>query len=100
MTDDTRQPAPRPSTGDVWQELIDAEPDGPLRDAMMARRQLGVARYATPLQRGNGRDMTLDAREEALDGMAYSQGCYAVEAVQYFREAWGALTRLSGGRDE
>lgn len=85
------QPNPTPSTGDVWQELIDAESAGPLRDAMIARRELGIARYGTPLQRGNGRNMTLDASQEALDGMAYAQGCHNGVAAYHFQMAWEAL---------
>lgn len=65
------QPAPLPGTGDVWQEVIDVEPLAVLRELYEARRALGVARYGTPLQRGNGRDHLRDALEEALDLMAY-----------------------------
>ena len=65
------QPAPLPGTGDVWQEVIDGEPLAVLRELYVARRALGVARYGTPLQRGNGRDHLRDALEEALDLMAY-----------------------------
>lgn len=67
------QPPPTPSTGDVWQELIDVETDPALRELMIARRQLGIERYGTPLQRGNGRDAERDYREELLDAMVYAQ---------------------------
>lgn len=55
-------PAPTPSTGDVWREVIDGPgrvlpPD--LRAAMEARRRLGIDRYGVPLQRANGRDHLL-----------------------------------------
>lgn len=36
------------------------------------RRRLGVARYGTPLQAGNGRDAEADLRQELLDACAYS----------------------------
>ena len=64
-------PAPIPATGDVWQEVIDAEPLAELRELYTARRALGVERYSTPLQRGNGRDNLRDALEEALDLLVY-----------------------------
>lgn len=85
-------PPPRPSTGDVWREVI----DGPgrclpadLRAAMEARRSLGIARYRFPVQRGNGRDHRLDAVEEALDLVAY---LHAGNAPVLLR--WGALVLL------
>lgn len=39
-----------------------------------ARRQLGIKKYGTALQSGNGRDMLLDAYEEALDLVIYLRG--------------------------
>ena len=66
------QPAPSPGTGDVWQEVIDGEPLAVLRELYGARRALGVARYGTPLQRGNGRDTARDLEEELLDALAYA----------------------------
>lgn len=39
-----------------------------------ARRDLGIARYGTALQPNNGRDMLLDAYEEALDLAIYLKG--------------------------
>jgi hypothetical protein len=67
------QPAPRPGDGDVWAEVIPTLPPEIRADAE-ARRQLGIERYGTPLQRGNGRDMAVDGYQEALDGIAYSAG--------------------------
>lgn len=68
------QPAPVPSTGDVWQEVIDAEPLAVLRELYEARRALGIERYGVPLQRGNGRDTARDLEEELLDALAYATG--------------------------
>ena len=76
------QPAPLPGTGDVWQEVIDGEPLAVLRELYGARRALGVARYGTPLQRGNGRDTARDLEEELLDALAYAT------ALQW----WGVAT--------
>jgi hypothetical protein len=67
------QPAPRPGDGDVWAEVIPTLPPEIRADAE-ARRQLGIERYGTPLQRGNGRDMAADGYQEALDGIAYAYG--------------------------
>lgn len=40
-----------------------------------ARRQVGISRYGTALQPHNGRDMLLDAYEEAMDLTIYLKGC-------------------------
>lgn len=39
------------------------------------RKQLGIRKYGTALQANNGRDMLLDAYEEALDLCIYLRGC-------------------------
>lgn len=69
------QPTPTPTTGDLWLDLLDdwSMLLFPTRLYLLAhdRRLLGIARYGTPLQRGNGRDMRRDAREEALDLAVY-----------------------------
>lgn len=39
-----------------------------------ARKQLGIRKYGTALQAGNGRNMLLDAYEEALDLAIYLRG--------------------------
>jgi len=38
------------------------------------RKQHGIRKYGTALQSGNGRDMLLDAYEEALDLAIYLRG--------------------------
>lgn len=38
------------------------------------RKQLGIKKYGTLLQSGNGRDMLLDAYQEALDLVIYLRG--------------------------
>lgn len=58
----TDQPDPTPATGDVW-ALVIAD--------MAERRRVGIARYGTPLQPGNGRDALVDAYQEALDLAVY-----------------------------
>lgn len=39
--------------------------------ALLQRKQVGIARYGTPLQAGNGRDAVRDAIEEVLDLPVY-----------------------------
>ena len=39
------------------------------------RKQFGIRKYNTALQAHNGRDMLLDAYEEALDLCIYLRGC-------------------------
>jgi hypothetical protein len=56
------EPPPKPSTGDLWKEVI---------ADMEARRDMGVAKYGTPLQTFNGRDPLIDAYQEALDLAVY-----------------------------
>ena len=43
-------------------------------DDMAQRLKLGIERYGTGLQADNGRDMLLDAYEEALDLCVYLRG--------------------------
>lgn len=69
------QPPPTPGTGDLWRELIDAEPlPSHVRAMCEERRQLGIERYGTPLQRDNGRDFRTDLLQELLDAAVYAWG--------------------------
>lgn len=88
------QPAPTPGTGDAWLDLLAALPvSGRLRDACLARRELGIQRYGTPLQRDNGRDHDADLLEELLDGAVYAwaERRWGV-AIGLLVVAWGILT--------
>ena len=76
------QPAPIPGTGDVWREIIDAEPLAVLRKLYEARRLVGIKNYGVPLQRGNERDTARDLEEELLDALAYATAL----------EWWGVAT--------
>lgn len=53
--------------------VINDRPDiqGLVIEDVIARRELGIMRYGTPLQPGNGRDALVDAYEEALDLCMY-----------------------------
>lgn len=54
---------PTPNDGPSIQDLV-------IQD-MEARKQLGIARYRTPLQAFNGRNAAQDAYEEVLDLAPY-----------------------------
>ena len=60
------QPNPLKNDNPVIQELV--------MDDMRLRLSLGIERYGTGLQAGNGRDMLRDAYEEALDLCVYLRG--------------------------
>lgn len=71
------QPPPIPAEGDVWAELITeaerANYPAHVVALMRERREFGIAKYGTPLQRGNGRDHHADLVQELLDALAYAQ---------------------------
>jgi hypothetical protein len=46
------------------------------------RRQVGIARYGTPLQAHNGRDALRDAYEEALDLACYLRQMIAERSAE------------------
>lgn len=72
------QPIPThdPSKPDIWAAVIDFATyhgyNRKLVAAMRDRRNLGIQRYGTPLQAGNGRDAKRDLCEELLDATAYA----------------------------
>lgn len=57
------QPMPVPNDRPSIQSLVRAD--------LGVREQVGIQRYGTPLQAGNGRDALRDAYEEALDLATY-----------------------------
>lgn len=59
---DQPNPTPRDNQTDI-QSLVIAD--------IAARRDVGIARYGTPLQAFNGRDALRDAYDEALDLACY-----------------------------
>ena len=63
---DTDQPLPVTNDRPFVQDLVIAD--------MEERKALGIQKYGTPLQSGNGRDMLLDAYQEALDLTVYVRG--------------------------
>ena len=71
MTQLTEQPAPVHADGDVWAEIIEETAEPRLRALFIERREQGIARYGTPLQRKNGRDHSADAIQELVDAVVY-----------------------------
>jgi len=91
------EPAPEASSGDVWAEVIihyvtEAEHDETVVEWMRARREFGIAKYGTPLQRDNGRDPVADLRDELLDGCAYALAAGNHDILQRLFEALETLT--------
>lgn len=65
MVDRAREPEPAPVITEgavVWHFVV---------NAVKARVEMGVQKYGTPLQAGNGRDALMDAFQEAIDLVMY-----------------------------
>lgn len=60
------QPLPTKNDHPAIQNLVHVD--------IEARREIGIQRYGTALQPHNGRDMLLDAYQEALDLVIYLRG--------------------------
>lgn len=72
-----QQPAPAAGEGEaVWPLIFDGTglviPEW-LRADMKERHEVGVKRYGVPLRVWNGRDPVVDAYQEALDLVVYTQ---------------------------
>lgn len=84
------EPAPKPGQIDVWPEFFlffqqttaggafsehvkeyGADAVQSFIDDCYERNQIGIAKYGTPLQTGNGRDCDRDLYQELLDAIAY-----------------------------
>ena len=59
------QPAPIPNDRPSIHDLV-------LQD-MLERKAIGLERYGTPLQAGNGRDALIDLYQELQDAVAYTR---------------------------
>jgi hypothetical protein len=67
---------PGPMAAEVGEDVLDslrAVTSPALFAELEARVELGVRKYGTRLKTFNGRDVLLDCRQEALDGIMYSQ---------------------------
>jgi hypothetical protein len=63
---ETDQPLPVVNDRPFIQDLVIAD--------IESRKELGIRKYGTALQSGNGRNMLLDAYEEVLDLAIYLRG--------------------------
>ena len=62
----SKQPQPKASSSpSIWRIVI---------GDMVERSNVGIQRYGVPLQANNGRDMLVDAYQEALDLAVYLRG--------------------------
>lgn len=70
---ETTRPALRQRPGDQPLPIRNGSRDiqSMVIEDIRARRELGIQRYGTALQAGNGRDALLDAYEEGLDLVCY-----------------------------
>lgn len=81
MADEYDQPLPVVNDSPIIQELV--------MDDVQERLEVGIKRYGTGLQAGNGRNMLRDAYEEALDLTTYLRG--QIEAQRNISVAIEAL---------
>jgi hypothetical protein len=80
-TDVSDQPPPAPNDErPSWEAVI---------EDMQDRHRIGMERYGTPLQPGNGRDSIVDAYQEALDEVVYLRN-----AITERRRAREAVVRV------
>jgi hypothetical protein len=95
------QPDPVHATGDVWLEVILDTRDDELVDLYARRREQGLERYNTPLQRDNGRDHLADAIQELADAVVYLQAANKPWARKLVEQSLRTLldeVRLRDGR--
>lgn len=80
------EPAPRSGQGDVWQEIIENLPADleRVKQLCIARREMGIQKYGTPLQYNNGRNPRKDLREELLDASVYARQAGLVDLSEAF----------------
>lgn len=86
------QPMPIPNDGPGMHDLLVAELRAGsydvgllVADDLEARAAVGVERYGTKLQAGNGRDPVRDLYEELLDAMAYARQAAVESAARGIR---------------
>ena len=67
------EPPPQSGHGDMWQQVISNYhlASTPVLDIFRKRREMGLAKYGTPLQAGNGRNPLRDLMDETLDRIVY-----------------------------
>jgi hypothetical protein len=80
------QPMPSAGSGDVMMECIEDTEPGPVRDALVARREFGIQKYGTTLQRDNGRDHETDCAQEFADAVVYARAAGRRDLEELARE--------------
>lgn len=75
------QPAPRRTDAPSAHDLVSAD--------MQTRKAMGLKKYNTILQAGNGRDSLVDAYQESLDLVAYLRN-----EIEERRDLRAEITRL------
>lgn len=80
---------------DVLDSLRSVVPEAIYTD-LAARVELGVKKYGSRLMTDNGRDVLLDCREEALDGVMYGQQAHLQGQDDFadIREAFISVVEL------
>jgi hypothetical protein len=102
MSANTPESKPQPNDNPaIWTLVRDAAREaildpkdavlGGLLEDMLARDEMGRAKYGTPLQAHNGRNPWTDAYQEALDGTAYAKQMQEEAATNYEREEAGTV---------
>lgn len=75
ITHSQGEPPPQPGHGDMWQQVINRNLDSGINSAVFdifrKRREMGLAKYGTPLQAGNGRNPLRALLDETLDRIVY-----------------------------
>ena len=82
------------------QSLLDVDICRALRNGIMARRELGISKYGTPLQTHNGRDALLECWDETIDLVTYLYQLEMEEgdATLLLNTAKGLLVRITRRR--
>lgn len=88
------QPMPSAGSGDVMLECIEDTEPGLVRDALVARREFGITKYGTTLQRDNGRDHEIDCAQEFADAVVYARAANRPDLERLARR--GLELALSG----
>lgn len=100
------QPLPKPGTGPSMHDLAIADLTASgwpgstaAAELLAARKRIGIDRYGSILQCGNGRDSLRDLVEELGDGVVYArqaieEGRLPGVARAVIRAAYGTLLRL------
>jgi hypothetical protein len=98
------QQLPVPNDGPSMHDLVIADLErwpvrestrDAIRELLSERKRLGLERYGSLLQSGNGRDWMQDLREECADALVYArQGLEELGGGPAYAEVWRAYRRI------